>query len=70
MGCGWDRKKKKRPVRDAQPASERGCSKGFGGVAPNKQNDLPANGGRAIFAKWVPLCIACRFPHSLHISKI
>jgi len=47
--------------RDAQPAPEWSCSKGFGGAATNKQIGPPAHGGRANFASWVPRCPACPF---------
>ena len=66
-------KKKKRPVRDAQPHNLLG-GPGFG-VSPNKRQAGGFHETRIAcqfamcvhtciacqFAKWVPLCIACRF---------
>ena len=60
-----------RMERAASPA--RGCSRGFGGAATNKQKWPSRRGGTAIFRMMGPSCPACpvctefgitRFPHA------
>lgn len=47
--------------RNAQPAPERGCSKGLGALPPTSRMNVPPGGGMFIFRMMGPSCPACPF---------